>query len=183
LKTLLCTLVVLLCGGRLFAQAAPAGVGPGTSVSIGGGISMYKLQYGERWLGGAHGWIDANPYWWLGVEGEARWLRLNQDANTHATTYLIGPRVSLRSGKLEPYVKVLAGAGKFNFPFNYAKGTYMVVAGGGGVDLHLGDRWKIRAIDIEYQTWPQFTFGAMKSYGASIGISYNILGRTTKLSR
>jgi len=164
----------VIYGRVLVAQAVPTAIGPGSSIRVGGGVSAYHLDYGQRWLGGAHGWVDVNPTWRIGIEGEARRLRYNQDLNTHATTYLVGPRISLLPTPIEPYVKVLAGSGRFSFPYNYARGNYLVVAAGGGVDLHLGDRVQVRLIDVEYQRWPQFTFGSMAPYGISAGVSYAI---------
>jgi hypothetical protein len=67
-------------------------------------------------------------------------------------------------------VKGLVGIGQFNYPYNYAKETDLVVAGGGGVDYRLTNRIRWRAADFEYQMWPQFTFGRMSSYGLSSGI-------------
>ena len=156
------------------AQAAAAGVGPGTSISIGAGYSAYHLEYGQRWLGGAQVWGDANVFWRTGLEFEARQLRQNQDLRTNAATYLVGPRVSLRPGRIEPYVKLMVGAGHLNFPYSYARGEYFVASGGAGVDLHLGRRLNVRLIDLQYQDWPKFTFGSMDSYGISSGISFTV---------
>lgn len=178
-RRLLFALLLATCGclpHHAQAQALPTATGPGSSISIGGGVSGYKLDYGQRWLGGYEGWVDANLWWWGGIEAEARWLRYNQDLGTHATTYLIGPRLSRRMGLTEPYLKVLAGQGRFYFPYDYARGTYLTVAGGGGVDVHLTDRLQLRAIDLEYQRWPNFTYGTMNSIGLSVGVSYSIKG-------
>lgn len=164
---------VLLSSSAL-AQAAPTAIGPGSSVRLGYGISGYHVEYGQRRLGGAQGWVDANPLWWVGLELEARRLRYSQDLGTHADTYLAGPRISLLPAPVEPYVKLLAGSGRFTFPYNYAFGNYLVVAAGGGVDFHIGNRLQLRIIDIEYQRWPKFTFGSMPSYGISAGLSYSI---------
>lgn len=167
-----------LCG-----QALPAGIGPGSQVRIGGAVSAYRLDYGQRWLGGGQVWVDADLFRRWTVEAEARRLRFNQDENAHADTYLIGPRIAFRSRALEPYAKLMAGSGHFNFPFNYARGNYFVWAAGGGVDLNVADRWQVRVVDVEYQKWPQFSFGSMKSYGVSVGISYTILRGPTRMSR
>ncbi len=172
---------VLLCTAALaHAQARPTATGPGTSVRIGGGASMFQIDYGLRSLGGTQAWLDANPTWRLGVEAEARWLRLHDDAGTRQSTYLIGPRLTLRPGRWEPFVKALAGAGLMQFPFGYGHGGYLVVAGGAGVDLHLGRRLQVRAVDLEYQSWPQFTFGALRPYGVSTGFSYTLTRGSTE---
>lgn len=180
----LAVLSLLLFGvsATTFSQSLPTGTGPGTSVTLGGGYSIYHIPYGERDLGGYQGWVDAGLYWRASVEAEARQLRQNQDLGTHASTYLIGPRYSFRPSGFEPYVKVLAGMGRFTFPYNYARGNYFVVAGGGGVDLHVGDRIRFRVLDLEYQEWPQFTFGSMNSFGISSGVSIVLYRGATRMS-
>ena len=156
------------------AQALPTATGPGGYISIGGLASAYEADYGKRWLGGTGIYADANLTWRLGVEAEARSLHYHQEAGVRERTYLIGPRVSLRSGNIRPYVKALVGAGKFDFPYGYAKGTYLVVAPGGGVDCNLGSRLSVRLLDFEYQDWPQFTYGQLHPYGVSMGVSFRL---------
>jgi hypothetical protein len=31
-------------------------------------------------------------------------------------------------------------------------------------------------VDFEYQYWPEFSFGAIKPYGISVGIRYQLFG-------
>jgi len=78
--------------------------------------------------------------------------------------------------RFQPYGKFLAGVGHINFPFGYATGNYLAMAPGAGLDVHLTDRWSIRAADFEYQLWPQFTYGQLKPYGVSVGLRYRING-------
>jgi hypothetical protein len=73
-----------------------------------------------------------------------------------------------------PFVKVLAGIGHFEFPYRYATGNYFVIAPGAGVDFALNRRLKVRVVQLEYQSWPQFTYGNLHSYGISSGISVRI---------
>jgi hypothetical protein len=68
----------------------------------------------------------------------------------------------------------MVGFGEFNFPYHFAHGSYLLVAAGGGVDYRLSRRWSVRLADVEYQNWPQFTFGSMTSVGVSAGIRYRI---------
>ena len=120
------------------------------------------------------GFVDADTIRHFGVEAEGRWLEWHQTADVHAETYLIGPRYHFNVGRFQPYVKGLVGLGEFNFSYNYAHGSYAVVAGGGGADYRLNHRWSVRVVDFEYQYWPQFTFGAMNSVGVTTGIRYRI---------
>lgn len=183
LRSLFTIVLIMACSGAAVGQALPTATGPGSSLRVGGGISDYKVNYGQLWIGGGQLWVDANLYWRIGVEGEARWPRSRRDANgPQERTYLAGPRLSLSPGRVEPYVKALAGRGTFIFPFHYATGSYLVLAGGGGLDLHRG-RWQVRAVDVEYQVWPQFTYGRLGQYGISAGVSYTLLRGATKWVR
>jgi len=161
---------------RASAQEMPTETKPGAFIAAGGEFSAYKLDYGEHKLGGYGMYLDMNLTTNYGIEGEARWLNINQQANVYASTYLVGPRMMFNPrilGPVTPYVKLLVGDGKFNFPYNYATGSYFVLAPGAGADMQLGQsKFIVRLIDVEYQDWPQFSFGPMHSYGVSVGISY-----------
>jgi hypothetical protein len=164
----------LLTGANGFAQSRESATAGRTFVSVGGGASDYYLQYGGEKVVGLTGFLDADSVRRMGIEAEGRWLDLHQTHNIHAETYLAGPRYHFDVGRFQPYVKGLAGIGKFNFPYNYAKGRYFVIAGGGGLDYRINPRLSVRG-DFEYQYWPQFTFGPMSSGGASISLRYLVL--------
>ena len=144
------------------------------SLWAGGEISGYTVQFGERKMWGASALIDADSAYHIGLEGEGRWLEFHQTANVHLETYMIGPRYHVTFGRLQPFVKGAVGFGNFNFSYNYAYGTYLVVGAGGGVDYSLNHRWSVRLAEVQYQDWPQFTFGAMNNVGVSSGIRYRI---------
>jgi opacity protein-like surface antigen len=168
-------LILLGIGGReARAQALPAATGPGSFVSVGGGVSTFQADYGQRVLGGGFAFVDAHPTWRYGLEGEARYLRFHTDEDVTQTTYLGGFHVYIRPQKFRPYVKFLAGMGRLDFPFHYARGTYFAMAPGAGIDYMVSDRVTIRAVDFEYQAWPQFTYGTLHPYGVSAGISFRL---------
>jgi hypothetical protein len=169
-------LLLLLFGGGHAAsgQVVQSAVAGGISLSAGGTFSGYSAQYGERKLLGVTGFADLDSKSQLGVEAEARWLVLHQTANVHISTYTAGLRYHFNVGNYQPYVKALGGYGKFNFPYNYAKGTYPIIAPGGGVDYRISKRVKLRLVDCEYQYWPGFTYGGMTSVGLSSGIRFKI---------
>jgi hypothetical protein len=159
------------------AQALPAATGPGNYLAVGGGISLFQADYGKRDIAGAVFFADVHPNWRWGVEGEARYLRLNADEDVNETNYLIGPRYvfrpyGFRRTGLRPYVKFLVGTGKITFPFKYEEGRFFTYAPGGGVELPLGSTISLRLVDFEYQVWPDFvTYGQLRPYGVSTGIS------------
>jgi hypothetical protein len=161
------------------AQTVYAGERGGVMLSVGGTFSGYTLQYGERKMLGASVFVDAETRRRIGIEGEARWLIFHQTANVRAATYMIGPRYYMEFGRFQPYVKGLVGVGEINLAYNYGTGSYLVVAPGGGVDFRINHRIRIRAVDFEYQYWPQTylspsTNGGMSSMGVSSGIRIRI---------
>ena len=173
-----CALVLLLLTGLnarlLSAQALPTATGPGSSIAVGGGGSVFQTDYGQRMIGGLTAYADVNPTWRYGLEGEARFLRLRTSEQVTETNYFVGPRVNLRMGPLRPYVKFLVGDGKIVLPFHYAQGNFFSYAPGGGVEYMIGDRIIVRAIDVEYQLWPGFPYGELHPYGVSAGISFRL---------
>jgi len=160
--------------GSAHGQVVPSGDAGRLLITAGGTASGYYLQYGARTMVGVTGFVDFDSRSPFGVELEGRWLEWNQTANVHAETYSIGPRYHRNIGKLQPYAKGMAGYGNFNFPYNLGQGRYLIVTAGGGLDYHLTDRIYIRAADVEYQFWPQFTYGAMNSIGVSSGIRVRV---------
>jgi hypothetical protein len=159
------------------SQVAPESYGGNQTISVGGTVSGFRLDYGKHDLGGAGVFADADLNDRVGITGEANWLWLHQFADTHFSTYLAGPRMAFNlRGNLHPYIKGLVGGGLFNFPYSYAHGSYFVAAGGGGLDYHIAPRIRLRLVDFEYQYWPEFSFGPIKPYGVSVGIRYQIFG-------
>jgi hypothetical protein len=169
--------------GVAHAQALPTGTGTGMYVIVGGTFSEFQSDYGKQAIPGGGIFVDTNLDWRWGAEAEARRMIYPQFGERQ-TTLLVGPRWSFRSSGLVPYVKVLVGGGRFDFPYGYGQGNYFVFAPGAGVDLRLGQRWRVRLADFEYQDWPGFTFGAIHPYGVTAGISFQFLGAMrTKMSR
>lgn len=182
-RGLLTSALVLLAGslaglGTAHAQSPESATGGEPALSAGALVSGNYLDYGKRWLGGGGAFVDATINWRLGIEAEANWAILHQQSQTHANTWLIGPRYQLNAMgsnyRYQPYVKFLIGDGRFNFPYNYAYGNYFVMAPGAGVDYRLNYRLRIRLADFEYQYWPEFTYGATSNLSISAGVRYRI---------
>ncbi|MGC2581480.1 MAG: outer membrane beta-barrel protein [Acidobacteriaceae bacterium] len=177
---LLCSLLfagLLFAAPKAHAQSPESAIGDWSSLSVGGTFSATRLQYGQHWLEGGGVFVDVNLNWRFGVEGEANWAVLHQMSKTHAETYLVGPRYQMNAignYRFRPYAKFLAGDGEFNFPYNYAHGSYFVMAPGGGLDYRLNSRFRIRLIDAEYQYWPGFTYGSQTNLSVSVGVRYRI---------
>ena len=156
------------------AQVVFAGDQGGARLSAGALGSGSYVQYGQRKMAGYTAVVDFDTRRRLGIEAEGRWLEYYQTANVHAETYSIGGRYRFDIGRFQPYAKGLIGFSNFNFPYNYATGRYLVVTAGGGVDFHLSHRIYLRAADVEYQNWPQFTYGNMSTMSVSAGFRVRI---------
>jgi hypothetical protein len=177
LRAALLLFVLALADRCLNAQALPAATGPGTYFSFGGGVSLYQSDYGQERLAGLHATVDLNPTWRYGIEAEGRFLRYKTASDAESvseTTYLIGPRLTLPHSRTAPYVKFLIGEGKLTFPYHYAEGSYLVYAPGAGFDYQLSDRFSWRVVDLEYQIWPQFTYGELHPYGIATGFLFHL---------
>ena len=160
--------------GLAGAQVTYPGDKGGLAVSAGATGSGYYVQYGERKMAGITGFVDADTRRRLGIEAEGKWVEFRQSSNVHVETYSIGARYHFTFGRLQPYAKGLIGFGDFNFPYNLATGRFLVVTAGGGLDYRLSRRIQIRAVDCEYQSWPQFTFGNMSTLSANVGVRVRI---------
>jgi hypothetical protein len=156
------------------AQVAESADAGRAFVWVGASGSGYTLQYGQRKMLGVTAFVDSDTIRHFGIEGECRMLEFHQTQNVHAETYLGGVRYHFNVGRFQPYAKGLAGLGEFNFTYNYAHGSYLVIAPGAGIDYRLSRRVSVRAVDFEYQYWPQFTFGAMSSVGISTGLRFRV---------
>lgn len=174
-----------LCVFGLAAQAQklPTATAPGAYLAVGGTYSGFEAQYPQRLLGGAGVYADLNIRRHLGIEGEVRFLRQNQIFGSHETTYMGGPRYEFHSGRYSPYLKALIGGGRLVLPtvngFATGYGTYTALAFGGGLDVNLTSKIKVRAFDFEYQDWPNFYIPggpqqALTPYGVSAGLSYQV---------
>lgn len=166
----------LFAGRQARAQAIPSGWQEGFTLSAGGTASGYYLGDGARKIAGPAVFVDADTRHRFGIEGEARWLNFPQTNSMHNTTWLVGARsvVYAFDRKWYPYAKGMVGVTQFNFPYNSAKGDYLVVAPGGGLDLGLNERVRVRVIDAEYQFWPQFSYSNMPAWGISTGVRVRV---------
>lgn len=177
---ILCAL--LLSSMRALAQAAPSAYGGSPRFTAGGLFSYVDSGYAGNRMTGPGAYIDWSPptEWSLGLEGEARWLILNAPNQFRQYTYLAGPRYQFpHKGRVRPYVKFLIGAGDIDFPYHLAHGSYFVLAPGGGADIALAPKLRLRA-DYELQIWPQavgipgIPGSSLKPNGVSVGFSYKV---------
>ena len=173
LSAILCFFGPGVCG--LYGQVVPSAIHSPISLTVGGTASVFKPDYVENKLGGVGAYVDLNVFRSFGVEAEGRWQRFNEFEKISQDNYLIGPRYRLHPiWRAQPYVKALGGYSNMNFEFGEATGRFTTLAAGGGIDWRLTRRLSVRAIDVEYQWWPNFLNGSLTPYGASVGVGYRI---------
>lgn len=157
------------------AQAEPAGLGPGSYIAVGVTGSGFNSGYGQQHLLGPTVYLDANLYRRVGFEAASRSLRFHSQNDVRQTTYLAGVRLTSHRYGIRPYTRLLAGMGNLTFPYHDAQGRYLVVAPGAGLDWRLQrSRLQLRLFDFEYQYWPHFTFGPLRTWGISTGFSVRV---------
>jgi len=143
-------ILALAAGLASLAQAQTTSPGDqgGLGIFAGATGTGTYVQYGERKMLGVAGFVDADGRRRLGIEAEGQWVEFHQSSDVHIETYSIGARYHFGKSRFQPYVKGLVGFGDFNFPYNLATGRFLVVTGGGGLDIRLSRRIYIRAADF-----------------------------------
>lgn len=167
--------LLLLPISSLKGQATHTANGPGSYIAVGAIASGFQSDYGRQHLGGIGVFADANLYRRVGIEAEYRTLRYNATQGLRESSRMVGPKISTHGRGFRPYAKLLAGFGLFDYPYGNAKGSYLAIAPGAGLDWRIANGpVTIRIIDFEYQLWPQFTFGTLHPYGISSGVSVKV---------
>ena len=99
------------------------------------------------------------PSPWFGVVGEVSGASNTDGRGSSMYTFMGGPRVTLRRGRIQPYAQVLVGASRFDASVqglgNVSTNSF-AAAVGGGVDLKIANHFAIRLIQVDYLfTHPQ----------------------------
>ncbi len=160
------------------SQTAPEGKTGSFSVSAGGFGSVFQPDYANGFVAhaspnhlyGFGAYVDVRLSRWAQFESEGRWLHYNEYLGINQNSYLIGPRIPIRTfHDFTPYGKVLVGAGTGSF----LTGSTLAVAYGGGVDYRVSRRFTLRCFDFEYQEW-RVSPTTLYPYGGSVGLSYKV---------
>jgi opacity protein-like surface antigen len=142
--------LVLLCAFVVgFAGVASAQDVP--KVDVFGGYSFAYLRAngaGASFNGGsASGAYNTNS--WLGLVGDFGGYHTDTDGESgNLFTYLFGPRITFRRGKVTPFVQTLIGAGHLTGP-GFSKNAFAMTAGG-GLDWNASEHLSIRVAQLEY---------------------------------
>jgi Outer membrane protein beta-barrel domain len=162
---------------QLHAQALPTATRNGI-LQVGGGITNASTDEFKPRITGITGYATFDIRQHFGIEADVHMLSIITPSDFVEKSYLLGARYVFRHGHLDPYIRVMAGIGQTSIQLpspNRAPGTpgtYLEYAGAGGLDIRLSHHINVRAIDFEYQTWPNFPPNGLSPILITCGAAY-----------
>jgi opacity protein-like surface antigen len=162
------------------AQATAAATRGGIAQAGIGYTNSSQDEYKQRLQGATiYGTFDLNAH--LGIEADAHMASIIKSYYQYKEqSYDVGLRYVYRRRRFAPYGKGMIGIGHASAatPTQIYAGnvpdTYMLFAFGGGLDYSLSDRINIRAVDFEYQRWPNFAPHGLTPALLTFGVAYRI---------
>ena len=153
------------------AQATPMATRVG-QVQVGAGFSFAIPDYSGTYIKGLTVYGDADLWRRLGIEADVHYISILTPTDIGQNTFLIGPRFSvIRQGRMNAYVKVLGGVGRFVYQPGWNPNphtdTFGVYSLGGGIEFRASRHLNIRAVDIEAQRWPSYGTPGFPAHGLS----------------
>jgi opacity protein-like surface antigen len=149
-------------GLALLATALPGTAQKASTLEAYGGYDYVRYNETPRETGvplsesfnanGASGQIAYNPNTWLSLLGELSGYALARRGlgTTHQISYLFGPRINVRRGKVTPFVQVLAGRTWLEDGITFGSTTVFAMTAGGGIDIGVSRHISIRPAQAEY---------------------------------
>jgi hypothetical protein len=173
--------LVTMLPSALHAQATAAATRGGVT-QVGGGYTFSNEdEYPGKHLQGvtAYGTFDLNNH--LGIEGDVHLASIIKSYYQYKeTSYDAGLRWVEHYRRFSPYAKGLVGFGhstavnQQQIVGGSTPGSYFLFGIGGGLDYGLTDKINIRAIDFEYQRWPNFPPHGLTPPLFSFGVAYRL---------
>jgi opacity protein-like surface antigen len=160
-------IVVFLLGFSMMATAQDTPL-----IEVFGGYSFahidtataFAVPETDRFHLSMNGWdasIAINANKWAGFVVDfgglygSPWEVEIDDVSIHAHSIMIGPRISVRQGKITPFFQALIGYAHVTaeeLTVNVYSANNLAIALGGGVDINVNDRIAIRPAQLEYFT-------------------------------
>jgi hypothetical protein len=146
----------------LLATALPGTAQKASTLEAYGGYDYVRYNATPRETGvplsesfnanGASGQISYSPNTWLSLLGELSGYALarRELGTTHQISYLFGPRIKMRRGKVTPFVQVLAGRTWLEDGITFGSTTVFAMTVGGGIDIGVSRHISIRPAQAEY---------------------------------
>ena len=101
---------------------------------------------------GVSGQIEYNANNWLGLVADFSGYAVARRgfATTYQVSYLSGPRINLRHGKVTPFAHLLLGGAWAEDGITFGSVTAFGMTAGGGVDIGVSRHIAIRPVQAEY---------------------------------
>jgi Outer membrane protein beta-barrel domain len=130
---------------------------------------------------GGSGQLEFNATRWLGVVGDLGGYAVarNGFATTHQISYLFGPRVNLRSGRITPFAQVLLGAMWASDAIVLGSKTAFATTAGGGIDVTVSRHFAVRPVQAEYvlTKFPDGADNRQNNFRYSAGVVFRFGGQ------
>jgi hypothetical protein len=101
---------------------------------------------------GGDGQFTFNPYSHVGLVAEVGAYAISRQgfATTHEVSYLFGPRINLRRGRVTPFVQTLFGRQWAEDGTTFGSVSAYAMTVGGGFDVAISNHIAIRPAQVEY---------------------------------
>jgi hypothetical protein len=168
-----CVACVLSLTTWSHAQAVPTASST-SNIQIGVAGTFINSDYSKNQKGfSVYG--DFDFFHNVGIEGDIHFALITP-ADISENSYLLGPRYSWNYKRFHPYAKALFGIGRFGFQQGYypsaSTSTFGQFALGGGLDFQASRHINVRAFDVEFQRWPNFTPNGLSPIVYNFGVAY-----------
>jgi hypothetical protein len=146
------------------------------TLQAGVGFTVANPDYSQSHSRGISAFVMADlPRNW-GIEFDYHNADIVSPSDVGEISYLAGVRYRFPHHRMQPYVKGMIGVGqvKFDqgfFPTNQTV-TNTVIGFGGGFEYMASRRIVVRAVDFEFQKWPNFTPHTLSPWVFTSGIAY-----------
>ena len=144
-------LVLLVCLAVIPLRAADR------SLQVFGGLSPEILRSPDGAASTYRGWnasVAGRLFWRVSLVADfaGHYGQEYRVVDNHVHTFLSGPRVSLRNGRIAPFVHALFGVSRLRSDSGGPiwSDSAFTLAAGGGVDLRLMRHWSARIVQIDY---------------------------------
>ena len=143
-------------------------------LQAGVGYLYLKPDYVNTNIQGISFWGDYDFLKHIGAEAVVHLGSIITPSDYSENSYMIGPRFMIRRRKLTGYAKLIVGRATItNIDYNVSS-SYNAYAFGGGLEYKLLRKVNIRALDFEYQKWPNFEPHTLSPIAITVGASYII---------
>jgi len=168
----------------LLVSSLPANGQEASKLDLYGGYDYVRYHADPRVSGvppsesfnanGVSGQIAYNPIDWLGLVGELSGYALPRQGlgTTHQVSYLFGPRINLRRGRITPFAQVLLGRIWLEDGITFGSLSAFAMTAGGGIDVGVARHIAIRPLQAEYflTTAPDGNNDRQNSFRYSAGV-------------